>query len=589
MKIKAKTYLLSILISLLFSVLYLFVLSQLHGLDGKITRAMIASRMRELAVEARRLEEDFLQTGNPEKAKRISSNLQEIVLVAKRSESTFKLAMPRDFTNEIVKWAGDYEAAFKEILKLKQEIAAAEEKLGGQSERLETAVMEAMKELKSGSPVPSPELRAVQVDKIALAHKILKQGYVVARPNTPRSGEPFSKIQAAINQFLREWERDVLIEAASGYVDAFQALVQLQEMMDARIEALHEIARALEDVSSKTFLEMNKKRDEAKSAMMMAILVAFSACGLLVLSLSFWFSSILTGPIVRLRRAMLQIARGNLDATLNIYSHDEIGELEESFRIMGGKLKDSYEQLKKMDELKSRFIAAASHELKTPLTSVKGYVEIVLNEEAGPINEEQKEYLGYVKQSTDRLQRLLKELLDISKIESGRATLKRELTDLKILIKEEQVLFNPQAREKGTELSTDTEPALKPVYCDADKIREVLDNLLSNAIKYTPAHGKVRIFARNHARGVEIGIQDNGIGIKKEDQGRIFEPFQHLDQTGAESEESTGLGLTLTKKIVEAHGGQIQVQSEGKNGATFTVLLPFDMTRANLNELIGRD
>ena len=622
MKIKTKTYLLIILISVLFSILYLFVLGQLRGLDSKITKAMIANRMRELIVDARRSEEGYLQTGNSEKIKAFNSNLDEIILVAKKSESTFKLAMPRDSMNQMMRLAHDYATAFKEIPGLKQEIAATEEKLSQQGIALEKAVTDGFKELKPGTASPVNESFAAQVDRITLANKILKEGYLVTGLNISPKRQSFSSLQTAINEFSRKWHHDTLTETASAYATSFQELNELQGKADDHIAAFHKIAQDLENISSKTLAEMNKKRDQSKEAMMMAILGAFAVCGFLVLSLSFWLSSILTGPILRLRRAMLQIAEGDLDATIDVHSQDEIGELAESFRNMESKLKDSYKnlhatnekledqarelarsnqaldrhseelkeankRLKKLDELKSNFISAASHELKTPLTSIKGYVEMVLDGEAGRINDEQKEYLGYVKQSTDRLQRILKELLDISKIESGRATLKRESTDLKILIKEEMVLFKAQAQEKGTAISMDVDPALKSIFCDSDKIRQVLDNLLSNAIKYTPAHGKIKIFSRNHAQSVQIGVQDNGIGIKKEEQGRIFEPFQHLDQNGTEpDEESTGLGLTLVKKIVEAHGGQIHVQSEEGKGSTFTVILPLDMRRANLNELI---
>lgn len=253
-------------------------------------------------------------------------------------------------------------------------------------------------------------------------------------------------------------------------------------------------------------------------------------------------------------------------------------------------VQEANERLKKLDELKSRFISAASHELKTPLTSLKGYVEMVLNGEAGAINEEQKEYLRYVKESTDRLHRLLRELLDISKIESGQAKMHRDRTDLRVLTKEEMTLFKAQAQEKGIALVMNVEADLNQIFCDADKIREVMDNLLSNAIKYTPSGGRVKIFARNLENRVEIGVEDTGIGIKKEDQQRIFDPFQHIEKNGmAEREESTGLGLTLVKRIVEAHGGEIHVESREGKGTTFTALLPLDMKEKKLNELIGHD
>lgn len=244
-------------------------------------------------------------------------------------------------------------------------------------------------------------------------------------------------------------------------------------------------------------------------------------------------------------------------------------ELDKSSR----ELKQANESLKKLDEMKSNFISAASHELRTPLTSLKGYVETILLEEAGPVNEVQREFLGYVKDSTDRLHRLLNELLDISKIESGQSQMQMESTVLRDLLKEEIMIFKPQANEKEISLVLETDEGLMPIYCDADKIREVMDNLISNAIKYTPRKGKVRILARNHAGGVRIDVEDTGIGIRKEDLPRIFEPFQHIEKNGIESQESTGLGLTLVKKIVEAYQGEVRVESAEGKGSVFTVLL----------------
>jgi signal transduction histidine kinase len=214
---------------------------------------------------------------------------------------------------------------------------------------------------------------------------------------------------------------------------------------------------------------------------------------------------------------------------------------------------------------------------------------MVLNEEAGAINPEQREYLSYVKESSDRLYRLLRELLDISKIESGQARMQCDLTDLNLLLKEEMALFKNMAQEKGITVNVEVAPDLKPLYCDTDKMREVLDNLLSNAFKFTLPPGKVRIHARNQDSGIEISVEDTGIGIRKEDQARIFEPFQHIEKSGIpRGEESTGLGLALVKKIVEAHGGQIAVQSEEGKGSAFTVHLPFEMKVKNYAELIGK-
>lgn len=241
-------------------------------------------------------------------------------------------------------------------------------------------------------------------------------------------------------------------------------------------------------------------------------------------------------------------------------------------------IKNANQRLRELDEIKSHFISAASHELRTPLTSIKGYVESVLEDEVGPLNEKQREFLGYVKSSTDRLHRLLNELLDLSKIEAGQVKMQKDLTSLKDLLKEEVMVFTPQAKQKNLALNMETEMHLREIYCDGDKIKEVIDNLLSNAIKYTPKGGRIRVEAKNFQSGVQIDVHDSGIGIAKEDMVRIFEPFQHIQKNGtdAEDEESTGLGLALVKRIIEAHGGDVQVKSTIGKGSTFSVFLPLD-------------
>jgi signal transduction histidine kinase len=240
------------------------------------------------------------------------------------------------------------------------------------------------------------------------------------------------------------------------------------------------------------------------------------------------------------------------------------------------RLKQANERLKKLDELKSNFISAASHELRTPLTAIKGYVAIVLQERVGKLNDQQKEFLGYVKDSTDRLHRLLDDLLDLSRIESGRVEMRMTLTDLNLLLKEEVMIFKVQADNKGILIESEIEPSLKKIYCDADKVREVMDNLISNSIKYTPKNGKIKVSARNEGNRVYIEVRDNGIGIKEEDQMRVFEPFQRINRDETEDEEGVGLGLALVKRIIEAHGGVIEVKSTEGKGSVFAIRLPVE-------------
>ena len=249
-------------------------------------------------------------------------------------------------------------------------------------------------------------------------------------------------------------------------------------------------------------------------------------------------------------------------------------ELERRVRERTADLQRANERLQKLDEMKSNFIALASHELKTPLTAIEGFLTVILKGMAGDFTDQQKEFLGVIKTATERLNRLVDDLLDFSRIESGRASLKREPTNLKDLLKEEVIVFKMQAKSKEIELEELIDDHLDEILCDRDRLKEVLDNLISNAIKYTPRRGRIKVGARNLQGCVQIEVRDTGIGIREEDQEKIFEPFQQLRKSGLDGEKSTGLGLALVKKIIEAQGGKVAVQSHEGEGSTFFVTLP---------------
>ena len=250
-------------------------------------------------------------------------------------------------------------------------------------------------------------------------------------------------------------------------------------------------------------------------------------------------------------------------------------------------LSDANRRLKKLDDLKSEFISAASHALKTPLTSIKGYVSLILDSKAGDINETQRKFLGYVKESTERLNRLVSNLLNLSRVEPTqvRMNIKRVRTHLEEIVRKEISVFRSAAQEKNIGITFELTNRLPEVYCDPDRICEVVDNLLSNAIKYTPSGGKIRVATGKKQSYLYVAVQDTGTGIKKQDLERIFEPFQRIEKpTGVESHplerkeeeghEGTGLGLTIVKRIVEAHGGHVEVESKINQGSKFSFFLP---------------
>ena len=225
-------------------------------------------------------------------------------------------------------------------------------------------------------------------------------------------------------------------------------------------------------------------------------------------------------------------------------------------------------------QMKNEFVSTVSHELRTPLTSIKGYIDLVLDGEAGEINEIQAEFLGIVKQNTDRLVELINALLDISRIESGRIHLKVEPLDMREVITGAANTFRAVLDQTGTPIELRLPHALAKAAGDRDRVGQVLMNLISNAIKYSPEGGTVTIGARSSEREVVVSVKDRGLGISKDDQRNLFSKFFRVDSSMTREIGGTGLGLSICKTIIELLGGRIWVRSELGKGSTFSFSLP---------------
>lgn len=229
---------------------------------------------------------------------------------------------------------------------------------------------------------------------------------------------------------------------------------------------------------------------------------------------------------------------------------------------------------KRIDQMKSDFISMVSHELRTPLTSIKGYVDLILEGDVGEINDMQREFLEIVKQNGDRLVGLINDLLDLSRIESGRVQLRKDPVDLDKAIEHAIDTAKTLAEEKGQMLSITKPDRLPIIIGDADRITQILVNLLSNAVKFTPNGGSIELRADADDRLVTISVSDTGIGISPTDQAKLFDKFFRVDNSLTREVGGTGLGLSIVKTLVEAHGGQIWVESELGKGSTFAFSLP---------------
>jgi two-component system phosphate regulon sensor histidine kinase PhoR len=228
-------------------------------------------------------------------------------------------------------------------------------------------------------------------------------------------------------------------------------------------------------------------------------------------------------------------------------------------------------ELRNLQTMRREFIGNISHELRTPLSVIKVIIETL---ESGAIADQKtaRDFLTRVDDEVDRLTQMVTELTELSRIESGRAELRKEPLNLNSLIEGVIARFNPQADRQGVTLSSELPPDLPPVTADKERIGQVLTNLVHNAIKFTPSGGRATISAKQEKDSIVVQVADTGIGISREDLPRVFERFYKADK--ARTSEGTGLGLAIAKHIVQAHGGSIWAQSEEGKGSTFSFSLP---------------
>ena len=277
-------------------------------------------------------------------------------------------------------------------------------------------------------------------------------------------------------------------------------------------------------------------------------------------------------------------------------SQMHVASVRQSYRELAEKndsLQEAYDRLKELDRLKSNFLATVSHELRTPLTSIIGYSDMLAAGIAGELVGEQKEFVETIRGKGDHLLALITSLLDLNKLEQGTLRVEVQKLDATEMLREVQKTFAPTANKKGIQLVVEVEPGAPPLWADPVRIRQVLFNITENALKFTPAGGTVRFVAKEGSldpsgdsggmgavllmtprRALEIQIIDSGVGIPDAEQAKIFDAFYQVDGGSTREHGGTGLGLSIVKRLVEAHGGTIRVESVPGKGASFIVTIP---------------
>jgi signal transduction histidine kinase len=315
-------------------------------------------------------------------------------------------------------------------------------------------------------------------------------------------------------------------------------------------------------------------RNESSFASSRTLFIGVAAGAIvLALLLGFVLSWSVIGPIQSIDSRLAAIASGDFSGHVEVQNRDELGALGANVNRMNDELRRVYSELEAASQHKSDFLANMSHELRTPLNAIIGFSQVLRDEMIGSVNEKQAEYLDDIISSGNHLLSLINDVLDLSKVEAGQVELQMHPFSLREALERGVVMVRERATEDGVRVAFAADPEVDVVDGDERRIKQVIFNLLSNAVKFTPAGGEIDVSATRLNGEIRVSVADTGPGIAPEDRERIFEEFQQ-SETGVGLREGTGLGLALSKRFVELHGGRIWLESELGRGSTFTFALP---------------
>jgi signal transduction histidine kinase len=328
--------------------------------------------------------------------------------------------------------------------------------------------------------------------------------------------------------------------------------------------------------TTQTAIDALIERDRSAFSVSQGLFVAV-ALGSIILSLllGYLLSRSLTSPIRQMETRLEAIAVGDFSGHVEVSNRDELGALATNLNRMNDELGRLYRELEAASRHKSEFLATMSHELRTPLNAIIGFSQVLKQQMYGPLNERQAEYIDDVLTSGQHLLNLINDILDLAKVEAGRMELQPTIFPLPPLLQSAVSMIRERAAREGLEVETSIDASVGSIEGDERKIKQIVYNLLSNAVKFTAQGGRVSLTARATADQVELAVKDTGVGISAEEQAKVFEEFYQVGS--AMSQEGTGLGLALTRRLVELHGGHIGLESEPGKGSTFTVTLPLHM------------
>ena len=368
------------------------------------------------------------------------------------------------------------------------------------------------------------------------------------------------EVQQSVDLSRRAMER--------GDFDRFDALSGI-----ALHPALQRLSAAVVEAESALRMETDKRvnsaRDETAKAQRVSLTALMTAL-LFAAIVATWIIVSIAQPVADLQHGMERVAAGQFDHKLAIASQrgDEFGRLAESYAAMA-------ERLGELDRLKAEFVSMASHELKTPLNVILGYLTLLDDGVYGPLSDKQRDVVHTLERQSHALNRLVRQLLDVSKYDAGGATLDLQPLDTRAFFSEMQNSLVVLAQQRGVHFSVTANAGMPAeVWWDRDRMTEAIGNLVTNACKFTPRGGVVALHGDGEPGAVRIEVRDSGVGIPAPELPHVFRKFFQAGNQEATSAAGTGLGLAIVRGIVEAHGGSVHVSSEVGVGTTFTILLP---------------
>jgi signal transduction histidine kinase len=378
------------------------------------------------------------------------------------------------------------------------------------------------------------------------------------------------EVESVFESWLERFVRPGLDYQRAGREAELQALLRSGEgkrRID-RIKAL------LSDMSREEREEVAEFTETENLLGLLAVLAVAAGClvvGLVGILLLRRIHFRLTRPIEQLAQAARRLGEGDLSVRVERQGVEEVGVVAGSFNRMAAEVETLVEGLRELDAMKSRFVSSVSHELRTPLTSIKGYLEVLAEEEVGQLNEEQQEYATIALRNVARLQRIIDDLLTLSRLDAGRLELELEPLEVGDVLEDVRDGVAPLAGEREIRIGLEAAPSLT-VPGDRARLEQALGNLVSNALKFSPAGQTVQLRALSEDGQALVEVCDSGVGIPKDEIPNLMQRFYRASTAG--TVEGTGLGLAISREIVERHRGRIEVESEVGVGTTFRVRLP---------------